>query len=349
MHFFHNMSNYTFSLPNGTQATSCPPAFGYAALAGCTDGAGMPGFNQSTVHKPRANAWSLFFTSVRSPTPETRACHAPKPIVFDAGFARPYAWAPSVVDVQVLRLGQLVVAVSPSEVTTMSGRRWREALRAEALRYIGKDVVTLVAGPANTYAHYVTTPEEYAVQRYEGGSTMFGPNQLAAYINLTVGSVHYLAEDSRVLPAQHTMAGDNRKRSWSLFPRVYFDFAPWGRSYGEVLSQPSATHRRGDVIKATFQGANPRNNLRLEDTYVAVEKLVDGKEWVRVLGDEDYFLVYTWRRTRFLLGFSEVDVTWETSPDAEPGTYRLKYYGDAKRIFGNVEAFEGTSDSFELL
>lgn len=32
----------------------------------------------------------------------------------------------------------------------------------------------MVAGPANTYAHYVTTREEYGVQRYEGASTIFG-------------------------------------------------------------------------------------------------------------------------------------------------------------------------------
>jgi neutral ceramidase len=342
------MSNYTFSLPNGTLLTSCPPAFGYAALAGCTDGAGMKGFSQATVLNPPTNLWSLFFTSVRKPTPETRACHAPKPIVFDAGFAQPYAWAPSVVDIQLMRLGQLVLAISPSEVTTMSGRRWREALLKEAQESIGKGAVTLVAGPANTYAHYVTTPEEYAVQRYEGGSTMFGPNQLAAYINLTVSNLHYLADGSTVLPLQRTMAGDNRKNSWSLFPRVYYDRTPWKRAYGEVLVQPADTYHQGSVISATFQGANPRNNLRLEDTYVAVEKLVNG-EWLRVRDDADYFLVYTWRRTSLLLGYSEVDVTWETAPDDEKGVYRLKYFGDAKRMFGHVEAFEGTSASFELL
>ena len=248
-----------------------------------------------------------------------------------------------------MRLGQLVVAISPSEVTTMSGRRWQEAMLKEAQRVIGEDAVTLVAGPANTYAHYVTTPEEYALQRYEGGSTMFGPNQLAAYINLTVSNLHYLANGSVFSPSQKLMAGDNRKSSWSLFPRVYYDRTPWGRAYGDVLVQPADTYRRGDVISATFQGANPRNNLRLEDTYVAVEKLVDSGEWVRVRDDADYFLVYTWRRTSLVLGYSEVDVTWETAPNDEKGVYRLKYYGDAKRMFGDVGAFEGTSASFELL
>lgn len=39
---------------------------------------------------------------------------------------------------------------------------------------VGDDAYVVIAGPANTYAHYVATPEEYTVQRYEGASTIFG-------------------------------------------------------------------------------------------------------------------------------------------------------------------------------
>ena len=40
---------------------------------------------------------------------------------------------------------------------------------------LGSDAYVVVAGPSNTYAHYVATREEYSVQRYEGASTIFGP------------------------------------------------------------------------------------------------------------------------------------------------------------------------------
>ena len=40
----------------------------------------------------------------------------------------------------------------------------------------------VIAGLANTYADYITTPEEYSVQRYEGASTIYGPYTLVAYI-----------------------------------------------------------------------------------------------------------------------------------------------------------------------
>lgn len=37
------------------------------------------------------------------------------------------------------------------------------------------DAYVVVAGPANAYSHYIATPEEYGVQRYEGASTIYGP------------------------------------------------------------------------------------------------------------------------------------------------------------------------------
>jgi len=52
-----------------------------------------------------------------------------------------------------------------------------EALRAKLISsgVLGADAYVVVAGPANVYAHYVTTREEYGIQRYEGASTIFGP------------------------------------------------------------------------------------------------------------------------------------------------------------------------------
>ena len=43
---------------------------------------------------------------------------------------RPYAWHPSIIDTQLLRIGDFVVAALPGEFTTMSGRRMRNMLKA---------------------------------------------------------------------------------------------------------------------------------------------------------------------------------------------------------------------------
>lgn len=48
----------------------------------------------------------------------------------------------------------------------------------------GADVHVVLAGLTNTYSSYVTTWEEYGVQRYEGASTIFGPHTLDAYIQV---------------------------------------------------------------------------------------------------------------------------------------------------------------------
>ena len=44
------------------------------------------------------------------------------------------------------------------------------------------DIDVVIAGLSNTYTDYITTPEEYSVQRYEGASTIYGPHTLPAYI-----------------------------------------------------------------------------------------------------------------------------------------------------------------------
>ncbi|PHH82543.1 hypothetical protein CDD82_5646 [Ophiocordyceps australis] len=350
-HFYHNMKYWTFNLPDGTPATTCPAALGYSFGAGTTDGPGLFDFTQGESGDPKNPLWQLLVGLIKKPSKKQRKCQAPKPILFDAGeISLPYAWEPNIVDVQLFRVGQMVMILSPSEVTTMSGRRWKAAVAKEAATFLEQDPIVVIASPANTYAHYLATPEEYEVQRYEGASTLFGRHELDAYINLTVSNMNYLTPESTERPEQGELPPDNRKRSLHFIPGVIYDSHPAHRSFGEAIEQPEPELRLGDVAKATFQGANPRNNLRLEDTFVAVEKRgKDDDEWVRVRDDEDWFLVYTWRRTSALLGHSEVDVLWETKGNAEPGTYRLKYYGDSKTIWGAITAFEGTSAAFTII
>ena len=41
----------------------------------------------------------------------------------------------------------------------------------------------VIAGLSNVYTHYITTYEEYQMQKYEGASTIFGPHTLNAYLD----------------------------------------------------------------------------------------------------------------------------------------------------------------------
>ncbi len=109
---------------------------------------------------------------------DTRALRLPHPIL--AHVARSGglddAWISTVLPVQVLRIGPFAIAALPNEPTTTVGRRLRALLTPEL------GVTRLhVQGYSNAYAGYVTTPEEYRAQRYEGGYTLFGPHTAAAF------------------------------------------------------------------------------------------------------------------------------------------------------------------------
>jgi len=85
------------------------------------------------------------------------------------------AWIPTVLPVQILRIGALTLAGLPNEPTTVAGARLRRLLEA---RLGGR---AHVQGYANAYSGYLTTPEEYALQAYEGAYTLFGPHTLGAF------------------------------------------------------------------------------------------------------------------------------------------------------------------------
>ncbi|MFN8642907.1 MAG: neutral/alkaline non-lysosomal ceramidase N-terminal domain-containing protein [Candidatus Binatia bacterium] len=96
-----------------------------------------------------------------------------------AGAITDSALVPSVLPLQIVRIGALAIVCCPGEFTTVAGRRLIDAV-GEVLRPGGvRDV--LICTYANDYMGYVTTYEEYQAQCYEGGHTIFGQWTLAAF------------------------------------------------------------------------------------------------------------------------------------------------------------------------
>lgn len=85
---------------------------------------------------------------------------------------------PTILPVQVLRIGGLAIVGVQGEPTTVAGLRLERTARRHLAALGISDVV--IAGYANAYAGYTTTAEEYTAQAYEGGSTLFGQWSLAA-------------------------------------------------------------------------------------------------------------------------------------------------------------------------
>ncbi len=345
------MQYFQFPLPNGTIVQTCPAALGAGFAAGTTDGPGAFDFTQANNDSQVQNPfWVLVRDVLTTPSAKQVACQSPKPVLLDVGeMSAPYAWSPNIVDVQSFRVGQLIMIISPSEATTMTGRRWKAAVSAAA---VSKGVTStppkvVLGGPANTYAHYAATPEEYGIQRYEGASTLYGQWESNAYMYLSEQNIGYLSGSNSSQPPSGPLPPNNVDKSISLITGVVYDSPHIGTNYGDVMAQPKSSYTVGSVVNATFVGANPRNNLRLEGTFAEVQFLKNGV-WTKVRDDSDWFLVYTWYRDDGLIGSSHVVLSWETETYAAKGTYRFKYYGDSKVLGGAITAFTGTSGNFSL-
>lgn len=353
-HTFQDMSNYSFAVTNGTLVRTCPAALGYSFAAGTSDGPGAFDFTQNNPNDPKASPlWKVVSGTLKSPSKEQQKCHHPKPILLDVGeITSPYLWTPNIVDIQVLRVGQFYIIVSPGEATTMAGRRWKEAVRETATAMTVQETrqkpIVVIGGPANSYTHYIATPEEYDIQRYEGASTLYGKWTLDAYIDLTTKYMHYLRSTNTKKLQQGILPPNNVNVSLSFITGVVYDGHPPFKPYGTILQDVKPVYHVGDAISARFVGANPRNNLRLEENYAALEKMSDEGVWRKVRDDSDWSLIYHWEKTSEILGTSEVEIVWESERTLGGGLYRLRYFGDSKTIDGTITAFEGVSGEFVL-
>jgi neutral ceramidase len=363
LHTFQDFTNFTFldltfDPKNDTPISTCAAALGHSFAAGTTDGPGAFDFRQNCTGDCPSNSnplWKVAGAFVHPPTEEQVKCQAPKPILLDVGPAKkPYPWTPNIVDIQLLRVGQLLIIISPGEATTMSGRRWKEAIASAAPSVLSlSDPLVVLGGPANSYTHYIATKEEYGVQRYEGASTLYGPNTLSAYINLTLTYLPYLDASASSMPPlpPGPKPPINVNRSLSFITPVAFDRPPLFKSFGDSLADPKPpssgyVYRPRDTASTRFVGANPRNNLRLERTFAAIEKKQSNGSWRTVRDDADWSLIYHWKRTSTILATSEVEIEWEVEDYVEEGLYRMRYFGNSKGVNGLIDAFEGTGGAF---
>ncbi|MDW8443965.1 MAG: neutral/alkaline non-lysosomal ceramidase N-terminal domain-containing protein [Acetobacteraceae bacterium] len=140
--------------------------------------------------------------------PRTEAGQGDKPILFPVGEVRlrrtdrrsgamdfiPCPMVPRVVPLQLVKIGQVVIAGVPGEFNAEAGLRLKERLR-RAFGVAAQHYA--VAGYANGYAGYVATEAEYAAQHYEGASTLYGPHTLEAYCHCFVRMAERMVDPTR--------------------------------------------------------------------------------------------------------------------------------------------------------
>lgn len=324
--------------PDGQAHSTCPAALGASFAAGSTEDGPGPGIAQESSSNPfLAAVGGLIF-----PIPESlRQCHGAKQVVIPVGQMQPYPWVPEVLPLQLVRVGALYLATLPGEPTIMSGYRIRRQL-AQTLGVAVNQV--LVVGYTNGYTEYITTPEEYAEQGYEGGSTLFGPWTQPAYMQeldrLAQAMVRGEAVVSAVQPRDLGCCQMNFQTG------VVMDLPAWGRSFGAVITDAAASYRPGQTVAVRFQSAHPKNNLHRNSTFLEVQRW-SGSQWVSVADDGDWATTYRWTRT--FGAESVVDVRWAIPAGTPAGRYRIVHSGDAKPLIGAIKPFAGSSRAFSVV
>ncbi|KAG4065246.1 hypothetical protein HA402_012688 [Bradysia odoriphaga] len=319
----------------------CLAAMGTSFAAGTTDGPGAYSFFEQgdTTGNP---FWQLVGNSLRPPSRDDRDCHRPKPILLmTGGMSWPYLWQPQSLPTQVLKIGSAVILGVASEISTMAGRRLRDTI-TEIGESMGEDLVVLPTGMANMYASYAVTYEEYQVQRYEGGSSPYGPHTLTIY-QQTFSRIFTALMNRQTVPAGPTPRDETRSQLTFLTP-VVMDTGRFGR----VVVEPRVTYNRRQVVFTTFVAGNPRNDLMTESSFFFVQQLQTNGTWRDVATDANWETKFIWRRVSTLLGTSEIDFYWTIPANQEIGTYRIRHVGASRGAITGVRRYDGVTRIFTI-
>lgn len=269
--------------------------------------------------------------------------HGFKPIFVETGNMKPYPWTPEVLPVQIFTLGKMAIIAVPGEFTTHSGRRVKNTVR-EDLAEIGIDTL-VISGPANSYAGYVTTREEYNKQHYEGASTHFGQWTLGAYCQQFKTLSGSLRNGTK--PDAGPQPRDLSDHQTELQPGVIFDAPPLFQEFGDMAKEAPATVERMKVLEVAFWGGHPKNNLKLNEGYLTIERKT-AQGWQVVRHDYDLDTAFMWQRDG--VACSKITVVWDIGEDVPAGTYRINHSGSYKNgLSGDIKPYSGRSREFNVV
>lgn len=371
-HMFVEMPGYVVTSTrhsNGVGGnTLCSGAYGMSFAAGAEDGPSeAPLFHEGMVMGENVNEAvaislrgvyaapmpPLFKELFLATTLSDYSCQMPKPVLIPSG---QLGWTPEILPFQLLRVGPIVIAGIPGEMTAQAGRRLRTRI-LNSLSPIGVNRVILT-GLANEYSGYVATPEEYNSQQYEGASTLFGRLTFDAYLQI-FGQLADAMATGQPVPLG-TMSPNLGRVQIELQTGVWHDDKRSdNEQFGEVLIEPPSEVMRGDgstIVQATFRSGHPKNDLRRNNTYLAIERHDGNGNWILVAWDSMPETSLIWERNKDdkecpFNACSRVHVRWAIPKDTEPGNYRITHTGAWKApeiLGGKISSYSGSSRSFSV-
>lgn len=218
---------------------------------------------------------------------------------------------PNTVLFQLIKINDTVVMPLPFEVTTESGRRMAERVSHEFAKANNGIEHAWIAGNANGYFGYTTTPEEYALQNYEGGHTLYGQYS-TPYLTAQLGK---LAKD---LNEQGEVLELLPKWDYELKVNEFFPEKVASSGKRMALEQPHV-HSAESINEESYiefewldVGAS---EINLHEPLAKVEVMVDG-QWVAMtnglepINDDGY----------------DIEVRLQDDEDQGMAEYQVRWY-----------------------
>jgi neutral ceramidase len=224
---------------------------------------------------------------------------------------------PEVAQLTVAKVGTMLLAALPAEVTTVAGARMRRELEQAASDGGLGTTSAAIVGLANGFVQYVTTREEYQAQQYEGGSNLYGP-----------GSAEFYQRRLRELVARLPAAGGGASPPAEVGPITAYPgpakaILEVGARRVPVPDTPIKLRCEDGLLTGELVDQPPGIVLASGRPWIAIER-ESGDGWARVAEDGDGRVeLYAAGRKS---GAQRWRVVWRRV--AESGRYRLVRIGD---------------------
>ncbi|MFD2231011.1 neutral/alkaline non-lysosomal ceramidase N-terminal domain-containing protein [Alkalimarinus sediminis] len=233
---------------------------------------------------------------------------------------------PDYVLFQLVKINDLVMVPLPFEVTTESGNRLSSAIKQQLTNANNPVQHVMVSSLAGGYTGYVTTPEEYGRQYYEGGHTLYGKQTLPYLVAQSSKLAHDMLNNTETvneLPDQWQYRFEVRR----------------------FLPQPTdALGKRATLQSPTFTHASTNqegqwefswldvnaSKIQLNRPLLSIETRVDQGEWTPLkvdgipVNDEGYDMAVRITETDAGNGMAEYSAYWYNPLfDGEQREYRF--------------------------
>jgi hypothetical protein len=237
---------------------------------------------------------------------EGRTSPFPDPVQGDK-VQTPVGDFPAAVPLAVYRVGDRAIATIPGEATKEAGVRVRAAVQGAMAGAGVKGVV--IAGLAQEFIQYITTPEEYGTQSYEGASTLYGPNEEPFITERLTELASALAGGTAAPEPYEVDPSYGVKPDGPAYPE--------GADHGTITAEPAATVQRLQRARLEWDGGPSGRDRPLDKAFITAERRA-GKRWRRYA--DDLGVQFLWRADAEGHAFAE----WEVPLSAPSGTYRLR-------------------------